>query len=479
MRKKRWLALVAGAGLGVMSCDSPEQLPTSTEPALDRGGSQEEQLFSDFSLTGPAAGVELIADGLVSPLTLREAPDGSGRLFIVDQIGVIRVVLPDGTLLDEPFLDVRDRMVALDPGFDERGLLGLAFHPEFEDNGRFFVYYSAPLRAGAPAGFDHTATISEFAAAPGSNSADPMSERIILQVDEPQFNHNGGTVEFGPEDGYLYISLGDGGAADDVALGHVEDWYDRNAGGNAQDVEQNLLGNILRIDVDAGAPYGIPSDNPFVGRDGLDEIWAYGLRNPYRMSFDIEEPHALLVGDAGQGMAEEVSVVVRGGNYGWNVLEGKYCFNAASNREPFAECPDEVGEGHPDEGEPLIDPVIVYPNRGNPFVEGFGGATVIGGYVYRGDGLPQFDGRYIFGDFLEKVFIAKPRLGRSGNGGGGLWDFQEIQFPGQPGGTIGISIKGFGQDLEGEVYVLGSNEGGPSGNTGKVYRLTNVGGGSR
>ena len=293
-------------------------------------------------------------------------------------------------------------------------------------------------------------------------------------MDKPQGNHNGGTVEFGPRDGYLYISIGDGGAANDVALGHVEDWYEANAGGNGQDVEQNLLGNILRIDVDNGSPYGIPGDNPFVGRDGLDEIYAYGLRNPYRMSFDMASPHNLLVGDAGQGMAEEVSLVVRGGNYGWNVKEGNYCFNAASNREPFDECPDEVGAGHPDEGAPLLPPVIVYPNNGNPFVMGLG-VTVIGGYVYRGNQVPQFRGRYIFGDFAERVFIAKPRSDRRGHDRSGLWSFQELHFPRLPGETIGMSIKGFGQDRRGEVYVLGSDEGGPTGTTGRVYKLTRPG----
>lgn len=476
MRRQNLMAVAALVGLAMAACDQATEVLTPDEAALHRGEKDRgpEEFFSHFGGGGPAAGLRLVADGLTSPVTLREAPDRTGRLFIVDQIGVIRVVLRDGTVLEEPFLDVRDRMVTLNPGFDERGLLGLAFHPDFADNGRFFVYYSAPLRAGAPAGFNHTARISEFRADGDSNVADPASERVILEVDEPQGNHNGGTVEFGPRDGYLYISLGDGGAANDVANGHVEDWYEENAGGNGQDVEQNLLGDILRIDVDGAEPYEVPDDNPFVGRDGMDEIYAYGLRNPYRMSFDQAWPHILLVGDAGQGMAEEVSVVVKGGNYGWNVKEGLYCFNAAANRQPFDDCPDEVGEGHPDEGAKLRDPVIVYPNRGNPFVEGFG-ATVIGGHVYRGRQLPQFRGRYIFADFTERVFIAKPRVDRRGHPRRGLWSYQEIHFPGQPDGGIGMSIKGFGQDRRGEVYVLGSNVGGPSGDTGRVYKLTRPG----
>jgi glucose/arabinose dehydrogenase len=207
-------------------------------------------------------GVELVADGLTAPIGIVAPPDGSGRLFVIDQVGLIRVVASDGTLRAEPFLDLRSKIVPLMSAFDERGLLGLAFHPHYARNGRFFVYYSAPLRAGAPAGFDHTSHISEFRVSRDPNRADAASERILLQVDKPQFNHNGGTVAFGP-DGFLYISLGDGGGADDVGLGHVEDWYEENAGGNGQDIQQNLLGSILRIDVDAGVPYGIPAGNPF------------------------------------------------------------------------------------------------------------------------------------------------------------------------------------------------------------------------
>ncbi|HEX6070970.1 MAG TPA: PQQ-dependent sugar dehydrogenase [Longimicrobiaceae bacterium] len=477
MRRQTRLALAMAVGLGAAACQDARELPTATDPALSRSGEKSSELFSQFTGFGPDAGLRLVAEGLTSPITLREAPDRTGRLFIVDQVGVIRVVLRDGTLLSEPFLDVRDRMVTLNPGFDERGLLGLAFHPRFAENGRFFVYYSAPLRAGAPAGFNHTARISEFTAAPLANTADPGSERVVLEVDEPQSNHNGGTVEFGPRDGYLYISLGDGGGANDTPLGHVEDWYEVNAGGNGQDVEQNLLGSILRIDVDRGVPYTIPADNPFVGRDGLDEIYAYGLRNPYRMSFDMAWPHTLLAGDAGQRLAEEVSVIVKGGNYGWNVREGMYCFNAANNLQPLEDCPNRVGDGHPDEGARLLPPVIAYPNRANPFEAGLG-VTVIGGHVYRGRQLPQFRGRYIFADFAQRVFIARPGGGRHGrgHGGGGLWSFQEIRFPRQPDGNVGISVKGFGQDRRGEVYVLGSNVTGPAGTTGRVYQLTRAGG---
>ena len=415
-------------------------------------------------------GVSLVADGLTAPVALVEPPDGSGRLFVVDQVGLIRVIDADGSLRPAPFLDLRSRIVPLMSAFDERGLLGLAFHPNYASNGRFFVYYSAPLRPGAPSGFDHTSHISEFRVSADPNRADPASERIILQVDKPQFNHNGGTVLFGP-DGDLYISLGDGGGADDVGLGHVEDWYAANAGGNGQDIQQNLLGNILRVDVDAASPYSIPPDNPFTATpgcsDGCDEIFAYGLRNPYRMSFDMGGSHQLFVGDAGQELWEEVSIVTRGGNYGWNVKEGTHCFSTANPDESPAECPDEVQSGIR-AGDPLIDPVIEYANHHQP---GGLGAVVVGGHVYRGSALPQLAGRYVFGDWSTEfeepdgtLFVASPRKK-------GLWLMQELRVANRPSGRIDHYVLGFGQDLSGEVYVLVSESTGPTGNTGKVFKL--------
>ena len=421
----------------------------------------------------PAVGLRLVADGFTSPVALVEAPDGSGRRFVVDQVGVIRILTAGGDLLPEPFLDLRSRIVPLMPAFDERGVLGLAFHPGYAGNGRLFVYYSAPLRPGAPAGYDHTARVSEFrVSAADADRADPASERVLLEVDKPQFNHNGGTLLFGPHDGYLYMSLGDGGGADDVGLGHVEDWYASNAGGNGQDIQHNLLGNILRVDVDRGAPYAVPGDNPFTGApgcaDGCDEIWAYGFRNPYRMSFDLGGARDLFVGDAGQELWEEVSIAVKGGNFGWNVKEGTHCFSTDNPDESPPECPDTVGAPHPRAGDPLIDPVIEYANHHQP---GGLGATVIGGHVYRGVTLPQFSGRYIFGDWSREfeepdgsVFVAKSRKK-------GLWHMEQLRIATSPTGRVGHYVLGFGQDLAGEMYVLTTDQTGPSGATGKVYRL--------
>lgn len=417
----------------------------------------------------PGVGLELVADGLTSPVALVPVPDESGRLFIVDQVGLIHILHPDGTLGPEPFLDVRDRIVDLRPGFDERGLLGLAFHPDYPVNGRFFVYYSAPLREGAPAGYNTTSTISEFGVSADPNRADPAAERILLQIDKPQFNHNAGTLLFGPDDGYLYISIGDGGGANDVGLGHLEDWYEGNAGGNAQNVTQTLLGKILRIDVDAGDPYGIPADNPFVGADGLDEIYAYGFRNPYRMSFDHDGSHQLFVGDAGQGRWEEVSIATKGGNFGWNVREGAHCFDAENPSVEPADCPLVDPEG-----DPLIDPVIEYPNAAQP---GGLGVVVVGGHVYRGSALPQFRGRYIFGDWSRgfltpdgSLFVAKPRRT-------GLWAMQQLRVTTTTDGRVGHYVLGFGQDHAGEMYVLTTDNTAPAGDTGKVYKLVPPGAG--
>ena len=421
----------------------------------------------------PAVGLRLVADGMTSPVALVSAGDGSGRRFVVDQVGLIRVLRPDGTLAPEPFLDLRSRIVPLMPGFDERGLLGLAFHPGYASNGRFFVYYSAPLRAGAPAGYDNTARVSEFrVSAANPNRADPASERIVLQVDDPQFNHNGGTLLFGPDDGYLYISIGDGGGADDVGLGHVEDWYTANEGGNGQDVQNNLFGDILRIDVDRGDPYAIPQDNPFTAApgcaDGCDETWAYGFRNPYRMSFDRGGNHDLFVGDAGQELWEEVSIAVKRGNFGWNVKEGTHCFSTDNPDESPSECPDTVGAPHPRAGDPLIDPIIEYANHHQP---GGLGATVIGGHVYRGRALPQFSGRYVFGDWSREfeepdgsLFVAQRRKK-------GLWKMQQLRVATSPTGRLGHYLLGFGQDPSGEMYALTTDQTGPSGTTGKVFRL--------
>lgn len=416
----------------------------------------------------PQVGLQQVAAGFAAPVTLAAPDDGTGRLFVVDQVGLIYVIDRDDNLLNTPFLDLHSKLVNLDGNYDERGLLGLAFHPNYADNGRFFVYYSAPASGILHLGWNHTSVIAEFrVSADDSNLANPNSERIIMQVDQPQANHNSGAITFGP-DGYLYIPLGDGGNADDVGVGHASDWYDVNKGGNGQDLESNPLGSILRIDIDNGDPYSVPADNPNLSENYL-ETWAYGFRNPYRIAFDPGGSHELFVGDAGQDLWEEVSIVQAGGNYGWNVKEGSHCFSTANPDTPdvITSCPTEDPQG-----QPLIDPIIEFPNSDNP--NGGLGATVIGGVVYRGSALPAWDGRYVFGQWSlsgrspqGNLFVAT----RPANDASGMWSFEPVQIAGRDGSNLGEFLLGFGQDTAGEVYVLTSSRTGPGGTSGVVYRI--------
>jgi glucose/arabinose dehydrogenase len=274
----------------------------------------------------------------------------------------------------------------------------------------------------------------------------------LLEIPQPQSNHNGGGLVFGP-DGLLYIGVGDGGASGDVGLGHT------SGVGNGQDTS-TLLGKILRIDVDGADPYSIPEDNPFAdGVAGRGEIFAWGLRNPWRMSFDTGGGGAarLFAGDVGQDLFEEVNIVMVGGNYGWNAREGFECFDAARPFDPPASC------------EAFDAPILAYGHRdaeGRVF-----GTSVIGGYVYRGAGIPSLEGRYIFGDYHAGGF--------SGNGtlfaaefANGAWTLRELRVGNLTGGRVGQYILGFGQDAAGELYVLTSGTGGPTGSTGRVYRIS-------
>jgi glucose/arabinose dehydrogenase len=404
--------------------------------------------------------LELVADGFVAPLFLA-SPPGDERLFVVDQVGTIHVIDAAGDLLEEPFLDVSDKLVPLRETYDERGLLGLAFHPDFADNGRLFVYYTAPLRDGAPVRWDHTDHLAEYrVAGDDADRADPDSERIVLQIDQPQINHNGGALAFGP-DGYLYVSVGDGGDADDTGIGHPPV-------GNGQDIT-TILGNVLRIDVDGDDPYGIPDgnpfagftlpdDHPFVGEEARPEIWAYGFRHPWRMSFDRDGEFGLLVGDAGENLWEEVSHVAEPGNYGWNIKEGRHWFDPDEPGYVVSEGP---ASGHL--GEPLIDPVIEY--RNNRGREHGIGVVVIGGYLYRGSGVPGLEGHYVFGDWSR--FFDAPRgvlMVAAPADGDEPWPFREAME------VHSGAIMGFGEDAGGEIYVLVNDSHGPRG-SGRVYRI--------
>jgi Glucose / Sorbosone dehydrogenase len=248
----------------------------------------------------------------------------------------------------------------------------------------------------------------------------------------------------------------------------VADWYEFNEGGNGQDVTQNLLGSILRIDVNTGDPYGIPQDNPFVGREGLDEIYAYGLRNPYRMSFDKAEEYGLFAIDAGEHLWEEINMIVKGGNYGWNVKEGTHCFDTAKPTDPPEQCPDIVGPNHPDEGELLIDPVVEFANAKQP--DGLG-VTVTDGFLYRGTALSDLQGHLVFSIWSRNPTEPRGRLFYAIPAAAGLWQMGELT-PGQSGtDTVGHFILGMGHDSAGELYIATSDERTPIGQTGRVYKL--------
>ncbi len=407
--------------------------------------------------------LQTVAEGFTAPVYLTQ-PANDNRLFVVDQVGKIYII-NNGQKSAQPFLDISSKIVQLKTDQEEeRGLLGLAFHPDYKSNGKFYVYYSAPLRSSAPKDWNCTSTIAEYKVSTSdTNKADPTSGRVLLQIDKPQKNHNAGTLAFGP-DGFLYISIGDGGGADDKDMGHVSDWYDKNAGGNGQDTKQNLLGNILRIDVNNGNPYGIPTDNPFAdGKDGLKEIYAYGLRNPYRFCFAGDG--SLIAADAGQVLYEEIDVITKGGNYGWNVKEGRHCFNAADNKQPFDSCPvkDKMGNA-------FVEPVIEFKNAMN-FKDGLG-IVSIGGVVYSGSGLPALKDKYLFGVWTQEhdkskgVIFAADRKGSD-------WPYKRMFIKNDQNGELGAYLLAFGQDRNGEVYVLTIINEGPKGNTGTVYRLAN------
>ncbi|MDP2582519.1 MAG: PQQ-dependent sugar dehydrogenase [Candidatus Palauibacterales bacterium] len=341
-----------------------------------------------------------VVSGLSSPVWLT-APPGDPRLFVVEQRGTIRIV-KDGSLLPEPFLDLRPAVAS----GGERGLLGLAFHPDYASNGRFYVDYTDPQ--------GDTRVVAYRVSASDPDRADPASGDTILAVDQPYSNHNGGLVTFGP-DGMLYVGLGDGGSGGDPR-------------GNGQN-RGTLLGAILRLDVDGGSPYRIPPDNPFVGQAGFrGEIWAWGLRNPWRYSFDPASG-LLYIADVGQNDWEEVDAVsaTTGGlNYGWNVMEGRHCYGSSS-------C----------DGQGLVQPILEYGHDQ--------GCSITGGFVYRGSAMPDLQGTYFYSDYCSG-WLRSLRYDGTAVGEERSWDV----------GSLG-QVLSFGEDAAGELYVLSAN--------GTVYRL--------
>ncbi|SDQ67094.1 PQQ-dependent sugar dehydrogenase [Natronobacterium texcoconense] len=470
---------------------------------------------------GPTVGVDPVAEGLIAPTDF-EDPPGAEYQLVADQTGEIYAI-DDGGREEEPWLDISDRMVAVaedfygddyadpDQDYDERGLVGIESHPEYEENGRFYLNYSAPPVEEMPDDWSHVQVISEFQV-DENGDPDPDSERRIIEFYMPQYNHNSGPMAFGP-DGYFYVPMGDGGGADDRMDGHVDDWYDENEGGNGQDTTENLLGGVLRIDVDEDPTehpargsfihldmdedaaaieddegYAIPDDNPFaegqeLEGEGLEEYYAWGLRNPFGITFS--EEGRLIVGDPGQVLFEPAYEIQRGGNYGWNVREGSHCFSTETPATPPEECPLET----PDDvrgGEPLIDPVVEYPQvyEGEPV-----GIVIVGGHTYEADEIEELEGKYIFGDWTDdqgrmqprgRVFAAEPEdvpdvSEERGEFGSrpreDLWEMEEVLFDGGEDGNLGHFVRQFGRGQDGEVYVLANQVGIPEGDTGVVFQL--------
>lgn len=365
------------AAIGVQAQNAPSAVPSAPDP-------------SKYQWVP-------VVDGIERPLYVTNAGDGSGRLFVVDQGGHIWIV-KDGKLQDQPFMDISN-LVAKDA--NERGLLGLAFHPDYKSNGIFFVHYSD---------LNGDTTLARYhVSADNPDAADLNSGKTILHLKQPYANHNGGQLAFGP-DGYLYMGLGDGGSQGDP-----------NKNGQNPHV---LLGKILRIDIN-GDPYTIPKDNPFAdGQNGAPEVWAMGLRNPWRFSFD-RATGDLYIGDVGQNKWEEVDFQPAGSpgglNYGWNIMEGNHAYSGAA-----------------DPGN-LVKPIAEY-DHGQ-------GIAVTGGYVYRGTALPELQGIYFFADY------GTGRMWSTYRDASNTW--QTTVFK-----DTGKLISSFGVDEQGELYVTDFSSGG-------------------
>jgi len=406
MVMRRWIP----SGLGTVAALAV--ILVSAIPSTKDAGAQSESGGTPTAFNPSAFSVDLalVADGLEQPVYVADAGDGSGRLFVVEQPGRIRIVR-DGVVAPEPFLDIS---AIVEAGGSEQGLLSVAFDPDYAENGTFYVGYTA--RSGERAGND---TVARYrVASDNADKADPASGAVLISIEDPYPNHNGGLVMFGP-DRYLYAGFGDGGSGGDPL-------------GNGQK-PQTLLGSMLRIDVHqegGDRPYAIPKDNPFAnGRNGLPEVWAYGLRNPWRFSFD-RETGDLYIGDVGQNQTEEIDFQPAksggGENYGWNVMEGNHCY-----------AQDEC------ERTGLMLPVAEYSHDL--------GCSVTGGYVYRGTAVPPLRGVYLFADYCTGVMWG---MGRDASG---AWVMSE------PIETM-LNISSFGEDAAGEVYVTDLN--------GELYQVT-------
>ena len=377
-----------------------------------------------FAFSGLASAQEIasrlvVSSGLVRPIFATHAPGDESRLFIIEKQGRIKILdLETETLNSDYFLDIDSIVQGGTSTSDERGLLGLAFHPDYQANGKFYVCYTATAGSG-------DTYIRQYNRGADADHATTSGAVTIMSFDQPYTNHNGGYIEFGP-DGYLYIFTGDGGSAGDP-------------GNRAQDITNQKLGKILRIDVDNGSPYSIPADNPFVGVTGDDEIYAYGLRNPWRSAFD----HAtgdLWIADVGQNAREEVNYVrpgqISGANFGWKCREGQANYSSSCGSSG-----------------PFFEPQIQY------FHNSSGGYSITGGFVYRGCAMPELQGTYFYGDYvLSNLWSAVPNK----NGTVSVTN-RNSDLRVSTSGVSLSSLASFGQDARGEVYMVSQ--------TGRIFKI--------
>lgn len=442
---------------------------------------------------GQTVGLDTVATGLNWPTAMGTVGEGENeRMFVADQTGEIWEFTDDDGLADEPLIDVSDRLYHEKPLHPETGMLGVVFHPDFQESRRFYTRESRPVEQFSEDAFPkprekyhHMSVVTEYEANEDLTDAQPTENKFVLTMPSPASNHNSGDIDFGP-DGLLYVAIGDGGFGGDTGdmFGHV-------SGGNAQDVENNLLGSILRIDVDEQAEvrgeqknYAIPDDNPLVGENGLDEHWAWGFRNPWGMSFDSEG--RLFAGDVGRSLQEEVDLVVKGGNYGWRLREGTLCFDPYAQGNPPKVCANQSFDG-----EPLLDPLITYPHSVQAEEQGQTipvGQSVIGGHIYEGDALSDLQGKYVFGEWSYSPVVGSGRLlvatgpedalqdppkaqepSRSGEDVS-PWTAKELQIKGIEG-TPNFFVSSFGNRADNELYVLTSATFRRNAEDGAVHRI--------
>ncbi|WP_267163341.1 PQQ-dependent sugar dehydrogenase [Halovenus salina] len=436
MKRRQFLSLSAGAGMvGLAGCT----LGTGTDSPKNEG---------------PTVALEEVVTGVTFPTGMVFLPGGD-RLIVERTGQVLRHT--DSGLARELFVDVSDRMAEVE---GERGLVGIALHPDFTENRRLFLRYSGQLPDSMSADdYSHLGVLAEFQANEELTGVVEDSERRILEVPEPGPMHNAGALSFGP-DGYLYAAFGDGQRTS------FEEgkswWYDQ--GQAAQNITGNLLGGILRLDVDntdGDKPYAVPDDNPLVGEEGRDEYYAWGFRNPYKISIDDGR---LFVGDVGEHTRESVYMAEEGANHGWPIKEGSSCAPSTSIGHSIADNPLNVfnpktwqaltnrvspvkacATPKHAKGE-IIDPIVEYQRSGS--------RAVTGGYVYRGDGIPELQGQYVFGDYMQPapLFAVDPD-----HDGGRPYPVQELTVEGTDSGRLNSNVLSFARDPDGEVYVLTTN----------------------